>query len=929
MGNLGKARIKATVGGKMKGMLSDSWRSINDITATDAYQHFQGAAQGSSSSVEFVQDPVSGGCMAMPARRHEQVANYVSGITSTATMASPRIVWSVLTKGTDADLSGCVGSDRIGNLITNKGLKIDAPSSSGSTRYLDSYVGPRWSTPRGPKRVLRTPSDAPPADAGGAPAQTTPDTYSRAYISQDSACQDVWWSIETTSMSPQAQIGTPFYVEVCFSRPLASKQTTFFALRIGSLYASSTSARAGGVQSQAKEAFELLFIDGVQNAILYDLGMWEEKKEKDANGQERTVTVPVEVALPGTIAWDGSFHKIEFIPLAGSLLIWIDNKWSFLYTRVDRSASTSTSSTNTGIANGALTKGSLLFFPKYDQIRAIGSNSQATMMLGQVCFPERATLQTNLTAAYDPATGANTASLQGSTDGLPVTTGTPVPLVALPGVTRSGTGASATDTQSVILGAFAARYVDRTGASPSVALSGGDFWGSAAKGMMHGTVEFGLEDDKTGSPMPNAKLGKHYTITMVSDKGAFGEGEVEEGTASDGQKKPNLCPVWFRARGAKSVPLNGEMESQERDVSAYVMEVSDSFTSPDRYHITHSLDIVLYNESGRFDGLAEKSYPIRVGFRWSGPDDDAEVETMIFTGIVLNGSKSLVAGKETITLHCEDYMFILEATLVINSPYYDGMDGFNIVRDMAAKANLKVIDETGNGPMERFFVPSEYSFLEPAKRYDPKSSAKECILDVCSMGSKIVWFDGDGVMHYDSIQGGIGFSRPPEQINVDPDMAFVSDPAAATADNLIVLEEKRTEVKLNSVVNHIFIKAIDRTTRAIIFASAQAEAETNLLPYKKVMYYSVPSLGSFAAVMEMLERLKTRVYKPIRGITIKVASAAPFLPMSFFSVDGEKFRLMGVNRAVRIEDNSITASLTGEWMGATQGATKGATKGGG
>ena len=78
--------------------------------------------------------------------------------------------------------------------------------------------------------------------------------------------------------------------------------------------------------------------------------------------------------------------------------------------------------------------------------------------------------------------------------------------------------------------------------------------------------------------------------------------------------------------------------------------------------------------------------------------------------------------------------------------------------------------------------------------------------------------------------------------------ASASDPASTNLSQQIVLDEKREEVKLNSTVNQIFIKAIDRTTRAMIFMANMAPPADNLLPYKKVMRYYQMENKIFAVV---------------------------------------------------------------------------------
>lgn len=619
---------------------------------------------------------------------------------------------------------------------------------------------------------------------------------------------------------------------------------------------------------------------------------------------------PVTATLGGELTWGDTINKIGFLPLAGKLCISVNGS-DFVYTRIDQTPAAAPPAG--GAATPAAPHGAIPIYMSTDKIRVIGSNSQAIIGLESMYFPESATVHTSMTLGVNPTTGAADLELHGSTSGeAAAAVDSSISLFHMPDAEHSspGTGGTA-PTYKHILGAFARKSHENGVDIDLTSDNSSDVWGQAAKDKMHGELFVEKADNVvTGGP-PGAPVGKHYTIRLLTDKSAFGE---FGGATSSPTWWPILPPIFFRFRGVSSMTSALPAPIALVDVSDAVMEISESFASPDRYHITHSIDLVLYNENGIYDSLGERSAPVQVGLSWD-TGSGSPISSMIFTGVTLNSSSVLQAGKETISIHCEDYMHLLEVTLIINSPYYDGMDGFSVVRDVSSKANVTVVDDTGYGPGERFFLPSGYSFLEPAKRYDPKSSVKEAILDVCSSGCKVVYFDGNGVMHYQQTQGGISFATAGSVTSVRD---YFSDPSVSPSDKQTILDEKRTETKLNSTTNRIFIKSVDRTTRAIIMASAEAPASgpnSNRLAYHKTTYASLPSLGSLDAVNLQMARWKERFWKPIRGISIKTADDTPIIPMSFISVDGKKYRVMGINRTLSVSENSITTSITGEWMG--------------
>ena len=85
-----------------------------------------------------------------------------------------------------------------------------------------------------------------------------------------------------------------------------------------------------------------------------------------------------------------------------------------------------------------------------------------------------------------------------------------------------------------------------------------------------------------------------------------------------------------------------------------------------------SANFELYNPGGIFDDLLTKSrgFILKVGG-----------ETTL-TGLTTGGTRSMRAGKETVQVNGFDYMLLLEHKLMLNSPFYDGLDLFNVIFDL-------------------------------------------------------------------------------------------------------------------------------------------------------------------------------------------------------------------------------------------------------
>ena len=208
MGNLGKATVWAKIGGEMPNMDFTTEERIQDLPASNAYKSFMNRADGDPSCIEFIEDPTAGGFMVIPQRRYTQVANYMSGVSSSTDFASPRIMWNVLEKsGDDQDLSGCVGNETyFTDLITNKSQAIMAPGKAMTNRILD-----QGGTIQECQKVSSFDETETETEETETTDTQTADDFSTSAIGQLQSCQDVWWAIQTTSLSSKAMSCVPFF----------------------------------------------------------------------------------------------------------------------------------------------------------------------------------------------------------------------------------------------------------------------------------------------------------------------------------------------------------------------------------------------------------------------------------------------------------------------------------------------------------------------------------------------------------------------------------------------------------------------------------------------------------------------------------------------------------------------------------------------
>jgi len=322
------------------------------------------------------------------------------------------------------------------------------------------------------------------------------------------------------------------------------------------------------------------------------------------------------------------------------------------------------------------------------------------------------------------------------------------------------------------------------------------------------------------------------------------------------------------------------------------------------FHVKKSASLTFYNPNGEVSDLVVTNQTvIRVAWGW----DVFGLPTHTFTGIVLNVSKSEVAGKETVTLNCEDYMYVLKSVPIINSPFYDGMVAVYAIQDLAERGGALTFEKDWEEE-EDYFLPSGYAFSSPKMRFNSSQNLLDCILEMTKRFEAYVYFDAAGKFHINKLPGGL-FSAPTS----DPVAEFTSDMIAGGPINTI-LEERTVDISFESTLNAISILTVDRNTRnAIIYAKTAAGAEDHLV-FLKPYLYNQPAFGELDAARAWAEEFALRAFFPILTTTFKTTGFLLVNPMEFITVDGQMFRVMSVKRSFTADSNDMNCSYECEWL---------------
>lgn len=892
MGNLGKAQVKVTLfGGSLVNVdQTHQGRSSFDFNVANDWDSIRNNNEFPPRNIEVISDEVGFSVM-HPSKRFMQINNRMAYLPSSGgTSGGTEIIWQPLVCkrtefngakhlqdliGTTKESTTNTTTNTPANTNINSGVDNDMDPHPADGNYPTNYKGPQW---RLTPVVLETTSnhDDQPELTGDANGSTTKPTSPPTVNKIASAGDKFVYCLEQHRIEPGLWWGAgadlnlaanlPFYLEINRMEPRPiQNQPTAVIIRINPPALDGNSQSQVFSKSPNKPGQSLdIVLEANKSIKIYDWAVSGDPNNPIFKPSETDTRIP---------APSSGKMRIGFLPVCGRLALYFNGQM-FLYSRHVPSMSLG--------STAAKTFGFEPFTTKFDQIKVYGTNSSAVLSAAVMWFAIGiASLPFN--GKINAQTGAGDKPWSAEFWKIPMAEG--------------GANNSA---------AFGASYSNM----PTATGRSSDWVLNSIKHVGYGNLQFRL------GPAPNtgaaSERNRFYYVRMGPSSHPFGTTHVGQGTQ---ETLPIGPPFLQRLRASQNIVypsggfhIGGGPASVGQDISNHVVSIQDTWECSDRVHVTHRVEITLYNEFGQFDNLLERCYGVRVHIGW---DFGIGVQpTKVFTGASYGGSHSYTANKETVVIHCEDYMALLDHTKMLNSPYYDGMDAYDAVQDLAQRARITTIDDTDEAI--RFYLPSGYSWTQPKMRFNAQTSVKDNIVEICKLCERVVGFDENGLLRLSNLQGGLFgvfdsvsdgrfiFSRSPA-------------PGAAQDDCHVILNEKRVEDKLGNAVNNIFIRTIDRLSGAVYLVSRQRQ--NYKFPYSKPIMMDQPSLGSIAAANNYADMLIDHFSRTPRSISFSTVLAAGvnLRPTDVIRVDDELMRVQSINRKFNAEDNSIETTLGCEW----------------
>jgi len=357
-----------------------------------------------------------------------------------------------------------------------------------------------------------------------------------------------------------------------------------------------------------------------------------------------------------------------------------------------------------------------------------------------------------------------------------------------------------------------------------------------------------------------------------------------------------------------------------------------------------SKSILDRNGNNSWEKLERNPAVIKIGIGWSTGDRYGSFAKSIdtdpvFLGISKNGTMNFTDKEDTLTLNCQDLFSILEQSVIVNSPYYDGMMAPMAIGTLLDKAGFHALGPTLK-PQGWFSVSTRYGnpyqwtlpysglFTNPLVKFENGTTYKDAIKQVLNRFWLIMFCHNNqfvlssvpgtvyGLPNDLAVTSKLGFGNSNENY-------FYSVDPYNTGNNIykIVLQERRTSVDSDQQVNVASVNAVDAYTGNIIgvfrsdMNSITNTNADNFVGYMKMWNSQKSALGSKQDTELLLNRIFPYISQPKTEVVFKVWGQDHIYPGDIVSIDNNKIRVTRVSGFVERSAEHWKIIVTGEHYG--------------
>lgn len=433
----------------------------------------------------------------------------------------------------------------------------------------------------------------------------------------------------------------------------------------------------------------------------------------------------------------------------------------------------------------------------------------------------------------------------------------------------------------------------------------------------------------------------------------------------------------------KLVGISGPEDAwptKARDISRHVLDYSETWGAQDFHKMEHTANMnLLINKGGdnlgysHIEELKDKAFYVEIwagyeGCNYSRLGNQNERDLLgirnhvaglfnipsnagffkMMTGICYGGSIREEPGKRIMECKIHDYSKVLRDSLMFNSPFFDGVRDINAIYELLKIGKCGEKDYQPAGLIQRFVnadpywgggngnfdggrnvpkspvyaLPNSYNKLQGGAefRFKDGDNVMSCIEKIAERSGKVIFFDCDGLFHYESFPiADIVFSP---QDTVDgggggniPIRWWFS--ASNESNAQLIFDQVTHEIVVEDVYNNIHIISTTPDHEYIMadqmnFPSVEDPDTEGFLGYRKT-FLQMDGIFSDEKPTDLYSKHLSKFFRPPVVYKFKTAG----LPMRCFDIadiDGQKLIVINVSQTIVARENRWETEVEGEWL---------------
>jgi|GEM_PF-4642888 len=420
--------------------------------------------------------------------------------------------------------------------------------------------------------------------------------------------------------------------------------------------------------------------------------------------------------------------------------------------------------------------------------------------------------------------------------------------------------------------------------------------------------------------------------------------------------------------------------SQSRDISSHVIQYSETWGAQDYNKMEHSANMtLLINKGGdnlgysHIEDLKDKAFYVEIwagyeGCNYSLMGNQNERDLLgirdhvaglfnlstnagffkLMTGICYGGSVVESPGKRVMECKIHDYSKVLRDFLIFNSPFFDGVRDINAIYELLKIAKFgerawqpasllqRFVNSDpawggGNGDFDGgrnvtkskvYALPNSYNKLQGGAefRFKDGDNVMSCIEKIAERSGKVIFFDCDGLFHYESFPiADIIFS--PEDTRAGGGGGNIPTRWWFSASNIsnaqLIFDTVTHEIVVEDVYNNIHIISTTPDHEYIMadqmnFPSVEDPNSEGFLGYRKT-FLQMDGIFSSELATDKYSQHLSKFFRPPVVYKFKTAG----LPMRCFDIadiDGQKLIVINVSQTIVASENKWETEIEGEWL---------------